>query len=325
MKAVISLAVCVWFCLGGFLADAQVRRITMIGGPPTGVFGIFATGISTYLSKSIPNLDVSHSGGEGAVANIRRVHAGEAEMGLSFASDLHEAFHGMGKFKGNPTMSVRAIGLVFVGVARLVTYADNRIRAVDDLSGKRVAVGAPGTGSFAVAERVFRALGAWDRITRVPLLGAAAGDALSDGKVDAFFWNGPEPDRVTTEAATKKPVRIIDLHTPLSKTRFFKDYPYFTNYVIPAASYPGMTQDVPTFGISILWFAHHELSLPLVQKMVATVYSPEGHAHMLNVHAAAKDMTPSKALLGVTIPLHKGAEAHWKSVGLEIPEEIRAR
>ncbi len=140
-----------------------------------------------------------------------------------------------------------------------------------------------------------------------------------------FFWNGPEPDRVTTEAATKRPVRIIDLHTLLSKTRFFKDYPYFTNYVISAASYPGVTHEVPTFGISILWFAHHELSPPLVQKMVATVYSPEGHAHMLNIHAAAKDMTPSKALLGVTIPLHKGAEAHWKSVGLEIPEEIRAR
>ncbi len=187
MKAFISLAVCVWFCSGGSLADAQVRRITMIGGPPTGVFGIFATGISTYLSKSIPNLDVSHSGGEGAVANIRRVHAGEAEMGLSFASDLHEAFHGMGKFKGNSTMSVRAVGLVFVGVARLVTYADSRIQTVNDLAGQRVAVGAPGTGSFAVAERIFRALGAWDRITRVPLLGVAAGDALSDGKVDAFF------------------------------------------------------------------------------------------------------------------------------------------
>lgn len=246
-------------------------------------------------------------------------------MGLSFASDLHEALHGLEKFKGKPATSIRAVGLVFIGVARLVTYPDSGIRAVDDLVGRRVAVGAPGTGTFAVAERLFRALGIWDRITRVPLLGAVAGEALSDGKVDAFFWNGPSPDRVTTEAATKRPVRIVDLYSPASKTAFFKEYPYFTNYVIPAGSYAGVTRDVSTFGVSVLWFAHRELSATLAQKMVGTVYSPEGHAHMLKVHAAARDMTPQRALLGVTIPLHKGAEAHWRSVGRQIPELMKAR
>ena len=69
-----------------------------------------------------------------------------------------------------------------------------------------------------------------------------------------------------------------------------------------------MTQDVSTFGVSIFWFAHRDLSAPLLQKMVAAVYGPEGNAHMLKVHVAARDMTPQKALLGVTIPLHKGAE-----------------
>jgi TRAP transporter TAXI family solute receptor len=287
VKAIIFFIMCIWLSLGASGADAQVQRITFIGGPPTGVFGIFATGISTYLSKSVPNLDVSHAAGEGAVANIRRVHAGDAEMGLSFASDLHEAYHGLEKFKGKPATEIRAVGLVFIGVARLVTFAGSRIRTVDDLVGKRVAVGAPGTGTFAVAERVFRALGLWDRISRVPLLGAAAGEALTDGKVDAFFWNGPEPDRITTEAATKKPVHIVELYNPVSKTQFFKEYPYFTNHLIPASSYAGVTQDVGTFGVSILWFARRDLSAPLVQKVVGTAYSPEGHAHMLKVQCCS--------------------------------------
>jgi TRAP transporter TAXI family solute receptor len=322
---VASLLVCIWLSFGASRAGAQVQRVTIMGGPPTGVFGIFATGLSTYLSKSVPNLDVSHAAGEGAVANIRRVQAGDAETGLSFASDLHEAFHGLEKFKGNPTTSIRALGLVFIGVARLVTYDDGPSRTVDDLAGKRVAVGAPGTGTFSVAERLFRTVKMWDRITRIPLLGAAAGEALSSGKADAFFWNGPSPDRVTTEAAIRKPVRILDLYGPASKTAFFKEYPYFTPHVIPAGSYRGVTQDVTTFGVSILWFARHDLPAPVVQKMVATAYSPEGHAHMLKVHAAAKDMLPRNALLGLTAPLHKGAEMHWRSVGLEIPESIKAR
>lgn len=306
-------------------SHAQTERVTVLGGPPTGVFGIFATGIATYLSKSVPGLEVSHAAGEGAVANVRRLNAGDAETAISFSSDVHEAFYGLGMFKENPATNVRAIGLVFIGVARLVTYADSGIQTVDDLPGRRVAVGAPGTGTFSTAERMFRALGLWDRIARVPLLGAAAGEALRDGRADAYFWNGPRPDRVTTEAAARKPVRILDLYSPLAKKGFFKQHPYFTPYTYPAGSYPGVGHDVATFGTSILWLAHRSQRPELIQKMAAAVYSPQGLEHMLKVHAAARDMTPERALLGVTIPLHKGAEEHWRSLGMKVPESIRWR
>jgi len=326
MQGLFFLAVLFLFSLGPSTGYAQgVQRVTILGGPPAGVFGIFATGMATYLTKTVPNLDVSHAAGEGAVANIRRLNAGDAETAISFSSDLHEAFKGLGKFKDKPTANVRAVGLVFIGVARLVTFADSGIQTVQDLAGKRVAVGSPGTGTFSTAERVFGALGIWDRITRVPLLGAAAGAALREGKADAYFWNGPRPDRVTMEAATKKPVRILDLYNPLSKKDFFRQHPYFTPYTYPAGSYAGVTQDAPTFGTSIVWIAHQGQPDALIQKMAAAVYSREGMAHMVKVHAAAKDMVPEKALVGITIPLHKGAEAHWKSVGIRIPEAIRAK
>jgi len=303
----------------------KVERITMAGGPPTGVFGIFATGIGTYLSKHVPNLDVSVAATAGSTENPRRINAKEAEMGLSFASDLHESFYGLEKFTGKPLTDLRAIGLVFFGVAHLITYADSGIRTVEDLAGKRVAVGSPGSGTFASAERVFRSVGLWDKITRIPLLGPAAGEAMSDGKADAYFWTGPEPDRVTMEAATKKPVRAIDIYTPVTKTDFFKQYPYFARYVFPAGSYKGITEDTSTVGIPVIWYAHREFSAPLVQKMAEAVYSKEGNAHMLKVHAGSKDMVPQKALQGVSVPLHKGAEDHWKAAGIQIPEAIRAR
>ena len=150
--------------------------------------------------------------------------------------------------------------LVFFGVAHLMTYADSGIRTVDDLAGKRVAVGNPGSGTFATAERVFRALGIWDKINRIPLLGAQAGDAMSEGKADAFFWTGPEPDRVTMEAATKKPVRAIDIYTPVSKTDFFKQFPYFARYVFAANSYRGITEDTSTVGVPVIWYVNKDLS-----------------------------------------------------------------
>jgi TRAP transporter TAXI family solute receptor len=326
MKQFIFFLGTVWICLGFSTAYAQkTERITMAGGPPTGVFGIFATGIGTYLSKNVPNLDVSVAATGGSVENPRRVSAKEAEMGLSFSSDLHESFHGLEKFAGKPLTDLRAVGLVFVGVAHLITYEDSGIKTVQDLAGKRVALGSPGSGTFASAERVFRSLGLWDKINRIPLLGPAAGEAMNEGKADAFFWTGPEPDRVTMEAATKKPIRAIDIYTPVSKTDFFKQYPYFARYVFPAGSYRGITEDTSTVGIPVIWYSHREFSAPLVQKMAAAAYSKQGNAHMLKVHAGSKDMVPQKALQGVSVPLHKGAEDHWKAAGIQIPEAIRAR
>lgn len=326
MRKIFHLAMAVFIFSVISPAYAQkVERLNFVGGPPSGVFGIFATGIGTYLSKNVPNLDVSVTATGGSVENIRRVNGGEAEMGLSFASDVHEAYFGQEQFKGKPLTNIRAVGLVFFGVAHAITYADSGIRSVEDLTGKRVAVGTPGSGTFASAERVFRSLGVWDKITRIPLLGAQAGEAMSDGKADAFFWTGPEPDRVTMEAATKKPIRAIDIYTPAAKTDFFKQYPYFARYVFPAGSYKGITEDTSTVGIPVIWYVNKDLSAPLVQKITEAAYNKDGNAHMLKVHAGSKDMVPQRALQGVTFPLHKGAEDHWRAGGLQIPDPIRTK
>ena len=326
MRKIFHLAMTVFIFSVISPAYAQkVERLNFVGGPPSGVFGIFATGIGTYLSKNVPNLDVSVTATGGSVENIRRVNGGEAEMGLSFASDVHEAYFGQEQFKGKPLTNIRAVGLIFFGVAHAITYADSGIRSVEDLAGKRVAVGTPGSGTFASAERVFRSLGVWDKITRIPLLGAQAGEAMSDGKADAFFWTGPEPDRVTMEAATKKPIRAIDIYTPATKTDFFKQYPYFARYVFPAGSYKGITEDTSTVGIPVIWYVNKDLSAPLVQKITEAAYNKDGNAHMLKVHAGSKDMVPQRALQGVTFPLHKGAEDHWRAGGLQIPDPIRTK
>src|SRR5688572_5732295 len=140
MKRTIAIIAMLWMNLAMTPADAQkVERVTIAGGPPAGVFGIFATGIGTYLSKSVPNLDVSVAATGGSVENVRRINSKEAEMGLSFSSDVHEAFHGLEKFTGKPLTDLRAVGVVFFGVAHLMTFTDSGIRTVEDLAGKRVA------------------------------------------------------------------------------------------------------------------------------------------------------------------------------------------
>ncbi|MDQ7843011.1 MAG: TAXI family TRAP transporter solute-binding subunit [Armatimonadota bacterium] len=323
--AVVVLAAVLAVSLPQTLSAAPKVRMTILGGPPAGVFGIFATGIATYINRAVPEVDLSVAATGGSTENVRRLQAKGAEMGLAFASDVYEAYNGLEIFQGTRHTNLRALGLVFNGASHIVTYQDSGIRSVAELAGKRVAVGTPGSGTFATAERVFRVLGIWDRITRVPLLGAAAASALQDGRVDAFFFTGPYPDRGTIEAAMVKPIRMLDAYTPAAAAGFLRQFPYYSRFDFPAGGYPGMTESVPAVGIPLLWLAHVDVPAPIIQTILAAAYSVQGHEHMLRVHAAAADMRPRQALKGIAIPLHRGAEAYWRSVGLEIPEAIRAR
>lgn len=307
------------------LSGAAKTRMTILGGPPAGVFGIFATGIATYINRAVAEVDLSVAATGGSTENVRRLQAKNAEMGIAFASDAHEAYNGLEIFQGTRHTNLRALGLVFIGVSHVVAFQDSGIRAASDLAGKRIAVGTPGSGTFATAERVFRTIGLWDRISRIPLLGAAASEALQDGRADAFFFTGPFPDRGTIEAASAKPIRIIDVYTPAVAAGFLRQYPYFSRYDFPPGGYPGLTESVPALGIPGLWLAQVDVPAGLVQQLVAAAYSLQGHEHMLRVHSAAADMRPRRALQGITIPLHVGADAYWRSIGLDIPEAIRGR
>ena len=104
------------------------------------------------------------------------------------------------------------------------------------------------------------------------------------------------------EAATKKPIRAIDIHTPAQRLTSIKQFPYFARYVFAANSYNGITEDTSSIGIPVIWYVNKDLSPALLQKMVAAAYSKEGNAHMMKVHAGSKDMVAQRALQGVTIP-----------------------
>jgi TRAP-type uncharacterized transport system substrate-binding protein len=62
-----------------------------------------------------------------------------------------------------------------------------------------------------------------------------------------------------------------------------------------------------------------------VQKITEAAYNKAGNTHMMQVHAGSKDMVTQRALQGITFPLHKGAEDHWRAAGITIPDAIRAK
>lgn len=304
---------------------AAVKRITLMGGQVGGSWNPWTSAMSVDFSKTIPGLNVSSQAGTGSPENVRRVHRGDAETGFGFSSDVYEGWRGDGIFK-TPHTNLRGITKLFGAVTQFITPANSGVKKVEDIVGKKVAIGGPNSGSALTFERLARQMGLWGKFTPV-FLGADKGaSALQDGQVAAFNWTPGLGDRTITQVAVTQPSRLIDLDSAAKKSGFYQKYPYYSPRVIPAGLYKGIDQPVPTFEQTTIWLAHKDLAPDVVYQMVKRMYSPEARAFLGNaIGRAFQEMAAETAFNGMTIPLHPGAERYWKERGVAIPKELAAR
>jgi uncharacterized protein len=107
-------------------------------------------------------------------------------------------------------------------------------------------------------------------------------------------------------------VVLLDLAASAVTSGFLDAYPYYTVGEIPAGTYSGIDEPVPTLLMGAYWIVHKDLPEELVYEMVRTAYSADGSAYLPPVFQPLNDMTPEQALRGLTVPLHPGAERYWE-------------
>ncbi len=240
-------------------ADARSEFVSIGGGPTGGTFNYFANGFSTYVPKQIDGLRMSSEGSGGSVENVRRVHSGDFDFGISYAVDI-----GLGATGGLPEDTnkydkVRCIGYLYGAPAQLVVRADSEFQSAMDLKGKRVAVGNAGSGAATSAERFFRHIGVWEEFSPQFLGYSTAASAFQDGKIDAFWVLVGYPNASVIEAATQTDIRLIDVGKDAEETGFYDEYAY-APATIPAETYPGQDKDCITFQDSTLLTTRADVS-----------------------------------------------------------------
>lgn len=166
---------------------AAKARMAFSGGPDGGTFQYFSNAISIRASKNLPDVDLSNMVSAGSVENLRRVNSGEADFGIVYAGDMYLGAHG--KLTNDPKKypNVHGMAYLYGAPAHLLVLADSGINEVAELAGKRVAVGAAGSGAAASAQRYFTALGLWDKL-KVEYIGyTEAASAIGDKKIEAMW------------------------------------------------------------------------------------------------------------------------------------------
>ncbi len=311
-------------CSGITPAEAQQKSYLAFGGGPTGgTFNYFANGIAIYLSKALPNVEISSEGSGGSGENLKRLHAGQVDFGIVYSGDAYLGRVGQLPNDTNEYVNVRTLGYLYGAPAQLVVRADAGIASAKDLAGKRVAVGNAGSGAALSAERFFRHMGLWDNISPQFLGYSPAASAFKDRKIDAFWVLVGYPNASIIEAATQDDIALVNLNQDAEESGFYNEYPFYAKVVIPAETYRGQTEAVTTFQDSTFWCANDKVDAEVVYESLKNIYSPEGLKHMVTAHSAAREMSIQNGLTGASVPLHPGAFKFWTENGLDIPDTLK--
>lgn len=292
-------------------------------GPRGGTFEEIAAGLAEILNAKLAGVRVAAIPSGGSVANLLDVQRGDLAMGLVFAGDAYLGRQGRLKEGLPPTTGVLALARLYGATAHLVVSRQSSIRTVPELRGRRVAIGSAGSGSAQAARRFFESLGMWGGIIPMHEGYAVGMEDLWRGNVDAVWLQVGYPSEYLLEVGRKMPLRLLDLYDSALGGGLFSAYPFYAYASIPSGTYPGQERDVLTFQDAALWVAGPAPSEELVHSALQALFSEKGVERMHAIHSVAWDFDIAKGLMGVTIPLHPGAERFWKEQGIHLPAPAR--
>ncbi len=321
MKYLSSLLIAL--CLMAAALPANAAEFITIGtGGVTGVYyptgGAIARIINDATKKKV-RASVESTGG--SVYNINNVLSGELNLGYAQSDRQFQAYTGIGEWKGKPQKSLRFLFSLHPEVVTLVAADDANINSLEDLKGKVVNIGNPGSGQRNNAMQILNAIGIDPEkdIKAEGLKAAECAKMLQDGRIDAYFYTVGHPAGSFKEAsAGKRKVHIV----PIKGEKIYKliePMPYFAKTTIPVKKlYPNMTnkeENVESIGMLTTIVCSENESEDTIYKIVKAVF--ENVDKLRKLHPALANLEPdTMATAGKSAPYHSGAEKYFKEAGL---------
>jgi uncharacterized protein len=321
MKRLTGVMLAAIFVLGTAAAsDAQQRFVTMGTGGVTGVYYPTGGAISRLVNakRSVYNLRMTVESTGGSVFNVNALMNGDLELGIVQSDLQYQAFNGLGEWEGRPQQKLRAMFAIHPEAVTILSAAEKNINSIQDLKGKTVNIGAPGTGQRVNALDLFAAAGiSADRDLRAEgIRPAEAAGMLQDGRIDAFFYTVGHPNGSIKEAvAGARKVSFVPVSDELVK-KLTAEQPYYAPATIPVSHYPGIAndKDVPTFGVKATICTSADVPEDIIYAITKEVF--QNVDALRKLHPALEVLSVENMLEGLAAPLHPGAEKYFKEAGL---------
>lgn len=253
----------------------------------------------------------------GSINNLEAMHKGELEMGVVQSDILYNAYNGTEIFADvGSDKGVRDVMALHAEPFTVVARKESKINSFDDLKGKRVYMGPPGSGMRATMEELMKKKG-WTHKTFASVVDLKSSDqsqALCSGKIDVMIYSGGHPNGAIQQITSQCATRLVDVDGP-AIDKMIAEHPYYAHAVIPGGMYVGNPKDVHTFGVRAEVVASANLDDASVYQVVKAVFENLDNFKTLHPVFAtldAKHMVPS----GNLAPIHPGALKYYKEKGL---------
>lgn len=296
-------------------ALAQDKTDVAWGGSNPGGVMYYMVGVAgTELGKDVPDVNITQVTTGGSTENAKRLIKGELDMGIVYGSHVYMSQTPEGPFEnGDKGTMLRGVAMAYEGPTYFVTLKGNdEISKIEDLKGKTVALGPPGSGTVFNCTNILTALGIIGDITPRLMTFADAGRALANGQVDAFCQSSA-PAAAVSELAETQGVKILS-YAPEQLSAISETYPFYHDGTMPETMYTGVpATDMPY--TTVYWVAHERVPEDVVKKLVAGAYAAQDR--LAQGHKAWGQMKPDiENFQKLGAPMHPGAEAYYKEQGL---------
>lgn len=302
-------------------AQAQTT-LTVATGGTGGVYYPIGGGLGEMIGRHIDGYTGVAEVTGASVENMGLIHRQDSDLALALADTVYQAYHGEGAFEGRRQVSdVRAIASIYPNAVQLVTLANSDVHSLQDLKGKRVSVGAPGSGTEVNARTLLEANGiSFDDFRPQRLNFNETADALRDGDIAAGFWSVGPPTSSIMSLATARDIRVISLSADeIAKAQ--EAEAVFAPYSLPGGTYEGVDEDVQTIGIPNVLAVNAAMSDDLAYQITKVLF--ERVDELRAIHSAANNTTVDFSLTSTPIPMHPGALRYYEETGSEIPSRLR--
>jgi TRAP transporter TAXI family solute receptor len=314
-KSSVALAI---VCLAVFAATAALAApaaVSIATGGTSGTYYQIGGAIATAVSKN-PALNATAEAGNAAVANTNILADGEIEIAFSQADVTSWAYNGELMFEGRPLKNLRAIAALYPETIQLVISKEAGIKTLADLKGKKIGVGAPGSGTEGDARAIFQVAGIkYDDMSVEFLDFGSTSSRFKDNQIDAGFVVAGVPTAAIMDLTTTKNVGIFNFDKE-TLDAIIKAYPFFVPNVIPAGTYKGIDEDVNTPSVMALLITNDSVSEEIIYNFTKTLF--ENIADVQRSHAIAGNIKLETATVGLTAPLHPGAAKYYKEAGINV-------
>jgi hypothetical protein len=294
-------------------AMAGEMKYVLATGGTAGTYYPYGGAMSKIWNSKIPGMNVTAQATGASVENIRLMNKDEVELALVQSDTIDFAFNAKETFKEKLT-KMAVVAVLYPELIHIVVRGELDIKSFSGLRGKKIGVGAPGSGT----EANFRQLLDVHKMTKDDvstqfLSFAESADQFKDRRIDAFMVTGGVPTSAIMDVAAQRDIKILPIDDTMISLMTNK-YPFLAAAVIPANSYKGVTADVKTVAVNAVLIAHPKLSETVVYNMTKALF--ENQAELAAAHAKGKVLSLQSAATGVSIPFHPGAAKYYKEKGV---------